>query len=119
MRPCLALTLALAVTVAGCLAGEERLNVAPDGGFGTADGVAKADGGRTSGDGPASATADGGRPADGGVAPKPECSIAPWAPGVAYGAGQVVEWHVAYFECLQSHVSQSGWEPDTTPALWL
>jgi hypothetical protein len=109
----LACTLTLAAAVTGCLAGELKYN----------DGDPTGDAGRPTDDagrptgGPT--ILDGGQPAGDGAAPTPGCSISTWAPGVPYGTGQVVEWHGAYYQCLQSHVSQSSWAPDTTPALWL
>ncbi len=46
-----------------------------------------------------------------------------WAPGVSYAVGAQVTYQDAthpnhLYKCLQAHVSQVGWEPATTPALW-
>ncbi|GAA0543961.1 hypothetical protein GCM10010172_26890 [Paractinoplanes ferrugineus] len=42
-----------------------------------------------------------------------------WAPYTAYSAGQVVTYGGKRYQCRQSHTSLPGWEPPTTPALWL
>jgi hypothetical protein len=42
-----------------------------------------------------------------------------WAPGVAYKVGDEVTHKGATYRCRQAHTSQSDWEPQLTPALWL
>ncbi|HEU4421430.1 MAG TPA: peroxidase family protein [Pilimelia sp.] len=44
---------------------------------------------------------------------------AAWAPGVAYKVGDEVTHKGATYRCRQAHTSQSDWEPQLTPALWL
>jgi chitinase len=44
---------------------------------------------------------------------------AAWAPGVAYSVGNLVTHGGVTYSCRQAHTSQVGWEPNTTPALWL
>ncbi|WP_195574377.1 lytic polysaccharide monooxygenase [Paenibacillus sp. 1001270B_150601_E10] len=46
-------------------------------------------------------------------------AIAAWAPGVSYAAGTKVTYNGNTYECRQAHTSLVGWEPATTPALWL
>lgn len=41
-----------------------------------------------------------------------------WQPWTAYGAGDVVSYDGSEYECIQTHVSQPGWEPPNVPALW-
>ena len=41
-----------------------------------------------------------------------------WAAGQAYTAGYKVQHVGKLWRCLQAHTSQSGWEPENTPALW-
>lgn len=41
-----------------------------------------------------------------------------WQSWTYYSAGTVVTYQGVSYECLQSHTSQPGWEPSTTPALW-
>ncbi|MFP8939948.1 carbohydrate-binding protein [Streptomyces fenghuangensis] len=41
-----------------------------------------------------------------------------WRAGVDYRAGDRVEYGGASYTCLQAHLSQAGWEPPNTPALW-
>ncbi|RQM04652.1 hypothetical protein DH86_00003762, partial [Scytalidium sp. 3C] len=42
-----------------------------------------------------------------------------WQPQfVQYNAGDVVEYQGHYYEIIQAHASQAGWEPPKTPALW-
>lgn len=45
-------------------------------------------------------------------------SAQPWAPNVAYTAGEQVTYNGALYTCLQSHTSQVGWEPPNAPSLW-
>ncbi|WP_283138847.1 carbohydrate-binding protein [Rhizohabitans arisaemae] len=46
-------------------------------------------------------------------------ALAPaWAPYTAYTAGTVVTHNGVDYQCLQSHTSLPGWEPDRVPALW-
>ena len=41
-----------------------------------------------------------------------------WAAGVDYTAGYKVQRGGKLWRCLQSHTSQTGWEPENAPALW-
>ena len=41
-----------------------------------------------------------------------------WAAGTAYYVGDRVMYQEQEYECIQSHTSQEGYEPDSTPALW-
>ena len=41
-----------------------------------------------------------------------------WAAGVAYTAEYKVQRSGKLWRCLQPHTSQTGWEPENTPALW-
>lgn len=41
-----------------------------------------------------------------------------WKVGTAYFIGDLVMYQEQEYECIQSHTSQEGWEPHTTPALW-
>ena len=41
-----------------------------------------------------------------------------WAAGQAYIAGYKVQHSGKLWRCLQAHNSQTGWEPENTPALW-
>lgn len=41
-----------------------------------------------------------------------------WAAGQAYTAGHKVQHGGKLWSCLQSHTSQTGWEPENAPALW-
>lgn len=41
-----------------------------------------------------------------------------WAAGIAYQADIRVRYNSKLYKCVQAHTSQSGWEPDQTPALW-
>ena len=44
-----------------------------------------------------------------------------WAPGTAYGGPgepQIVRAGEALYRVRQAHTSQTGWEPEQTPALW-
>jgi len=43
---------------------------------------------------------------------------AAWQPGVSYAVGSQVTYSAATYRALQAHISQVGWEPPTTPALW-
>ncbi|MEV8634163.1 carbohydrate-binding protein [Streptosporangium sp. NPDC051023] len=47
-----------------------------------------------------------------------QASAAAWAPYTAYTAGTVVTHNGINYQCLQSHTSLPGWEPDRVPALW-
>ena len=44
--------------------------------------------------------------------------FAEWEPDVAYDVGQLRRYGDALYRCVQAHTSQTGWEPDKTPALW-
>ena len=41
-----------------------------------------------------------------------------WATGQAYTAGFKVQYGGKLWRCVQAHTSQTGWEPENTPALW-
>lgn len=41
-----------------------------------------------------------------------------WATDTAYPAGYKVQHGGKLWRCLQAHTSQTGWEPENTPALW-
>ena len=41
-----------------------------------------------------------------------------WAADTEYTVDQRVRHGDKLYRCVQSHTSQSGWEPDKTPALW-
>ena len=41
-----------------------------------------------------------------------------WAVETAYGAQTRVRYDGKLYRCEQAHTSQTGWEPDKTPALW-
>lgn len=41
-----------------------------------------------------------------------------WTAGTAYTAGYKVQRNGKLAKCLQAHASQTGWEPENTPALW-
>ena len=41
-----------------------------------------------------------------------------WKAGVDYSAGYKVQHGGKLWRCLQSHTSQSGWDPDSAPSLW-
>lgn len=44
--------------------------------------------------------------------------FAPWVVGAAYRVTERVRYSGKLYRCEQAHTSQSGWEPDVTPALW-
>lgn len=41
-----------------------------------------------------------------------------WASGMDYSIGYKVQHGGKLWRCVQAHTSQSGWEPENTPALW-
>lgn len=47
----------------------------------------------------------------------------PWQPGTAYGSegqAQIVSRPNGHlYRCQQAHTSQTGWEPENTPAMWV
>lgn len=43
----------------------------------------------------------------------------PWAAGVDYAEGDMRQSIGRLWRCLQAHTSQAGWEPESTPALWV
>ncbi|RBQ18242.1 chitinase [Spongiactinospora rosea] len=53
-----------------------------------------------------------------GVAAHTQVAAAAWAPYTAYTAGTVVSHNGQDYECVQSHTSLPGWEPNVVPALW-
>lgn len=44
--------------------------------------------------------------------------FAVWASGTEYVAEQRIRYGGKLYRCVQGHTSQTGWEPDKTPALW-
>lgn len=46
-------------------------------------------------------------------------AAAAWAPNTAYHVGDQVTYAGSLYTCRQAHTSLVGWEPSTTPALWL
>ena len=44
--------------------------------------------------------------------------FAEWQPGISYTVGNIRRYGDKLYKCLQAHLSQDGWEPDKTPALW-
>jgi chitin-binding protein len=42
-----------------------------------------------------------------------------WTPGTTYAVGALVTHNGRVYRCVQAHTSQVGWEPATTPALWV
>ena len=41
-----------------------------------------------------------------------------WAADTAYAQDVRVRYGSTLYKCVQAHTSQTGWEPDKTPALW-
>lgn len=41
-----------------------------------------------------------------------------WQADATYVAGELFAYNNALYECVQSHTSQTGWEPPNVPALW-
>lgn len=41
-----------------------------------------------------------------------------WAAGMAYSVDVRVRYGDKLYRCVQAHTTQTGWEPDKTPALW-
>ena len=41
-----------------------------------------------------------------------------WAAGTSYYIGDMAMYGEQRYECIQSHTSQEGYEPDENPALW-
>lgn len=41
-----------------------------------------------------------------------------WIAGQAYTVGYKVQHGGKLWRCIQSHTSQTGWEPDNAPSLW-
>lgn len=42
-----------------------------------------------------------------------------WATDTAYATGDRVRSAEKLWKCLQGHTSQEGWEPESTPAMWV
>lgn len=42
----------------------------------------------------------------------------PWKPGTVYSADMRVYHIDTLYRCLQTHESQTGWEPTVAPSLW-
>lgn len=41
-----------------------------------------------------------------------------WGAGIEYAVDVRVRYEDKLYRCVQSHTSQSGWEPPAVPALW-
>ena len=41
-----------------------------------------------------------------------------WAADTAYALDVRIRYGEKLYKCVQAHTSQTGWEPDNTPALW-
>ena len=41
-----------------------------------------------------------------------------WNAGVGYAADERLQYNGVLYRVVQAHTSQTGWEPDKTPALW-
>ena len=41
-----------------------------------------------------------------------------WAADIAYATDVRVRFEGKLYRCVQAHTSQTGWEPNKTPALW-
>ena len=41
-----------------------------------------------------------------------------WAASMAYSVDVRVRYGDKLYRCVQAHTTQTGWEPDKTPALW-
>ena len=48
----------------------------------------------------------------------PPGAVTPWAAGVSYAVGAVVDYAAVRYRCRQAHTSVGGWEPPNVPALW-
>lgn len=46
-------------------------------------------------------------------------TFATWEPDIAYAVGNIRKHEDNLYRCAQAHTSQTGWEPDKTPALWV
>lgn len=42
-----------------------------------------------------------------------------WKTGTSYAIDDRVQHNDILYKCVQSHISQSDWTPDVTPALWV
>lgn len=42
-----------------------------------------------------------------------------WKTDISYTVGKRVCYNSKLYRCVQAHTSQEGWEPPTTPALWV
>lgn len=47
-----------------------------------------------------------------------EVTVTPWEAMKYYVKGDIVSYNNAYYQCLQPHQAQDGWEPSNVPALW-
>ena len=41
-----------------------------------------------------------------------------WVSGIEYNVSYKVQRNGKLWRCLQSHTSQTGWEPESAPSLW-
>lgn len=41
-----------------------------------------------------------------------------WHDGINVSADERYEYSAKLYRCVQAHTTQTGWEPDNTPALW-
>lgn len=44
--------------------------------------------------------------------------MAMWAAATSYTVGDKVQYQERPYRCLQAHISQEGWEPESAPSLW-
>ncbi len=44
--------------------------------------------------------------------------FAAWVPDVNYTVGQLRQHNGTLYRCVQTHTSQTGWEPNTATSLW-
>ena len=62
--------------------------------------------------------------ADGRITDKELLRVAPvlegrqWQPDIEVAVGDVYAFGVFLWRCVQAHITQEGWPPDLTPALW-
>jgi hypothetical protein len=46
------------------------------------------------------------------------CQCPSWLSAVSYKVGDTCFYGNNYYKCIQSHVAESNWQPEVTPALW-
>ena len=57
--------------------------------------------------------------AKGNIDDCPRLAAAAWAPGIAYNVGDLATHQGDTWKIVQAHSSQSDWEPQNVPALWV